>query len=204
MNHCRFSFGWVDYGTTVTESGYHMKNFCCAINIGILFRFRVLIGLQISQRRNLITELNLVGIGWGSPLLPDQSDLPRKSLRGRVARTIERVCVIAARWSIPLFLPVGFVFFVYLIGGSIAISAGLWSPSYEFLSLSDDIYLAWLGFLSGTTICIGTGSLIGLAFLTEGDGQIHNEISILASFIGFGFGAGLLRITHMTVLTSLI
>lgn len=74
----------------------------------------------------------------------------------------------------------------------------------RFLSLSDDIYYAWLGFLSGTTICIGTGSLIGLAFLTEGDGQIHNEISILASFIGFGFGAGLLRITHMTVLTSLI
>jgi len=80
----------------------------------------------------------------------------------------------------------------------------LWSPSYEFLSLSDDIYLAWLGFLSGTTICIGTGSLIVLAFLTEGDGQVHNEISILSSFIGFGFETGLLRITHMTVLTSLI
>jgi hypothetical protein len=57
--------------------------------------------------------------------------------------------------------------------------------------------------VSGTTICIGTGSLIGLAFLTEGKGQIHNEISILASFIGFGFGTGLFRITPVTVLPSL-
>ncbi|MFD1527778.1 hypothetical protein [Halolamina salina] len=135
--------------------------------------------------------------------MSDEFDLPTKSLRGRAVKTIERVCVIAARWSIPLFLPIGFAFFVYLIGGSIAISVGLWSPSFEFLSLSDDVYFAWLGFLSGTVICIGTGSLIGLAFLTEGEGRIHNEISILASFIGFGFGAGLLRMCHMTVLASL-
>ena len=140
----------------------------------------------------------------GPPIGSDESDIPTKTLHGRAARTIGRVCIVAARWSIPLFLLVGCLFFVYLTGGSIAISLGLWSPWYEFLSLSEDIYFTWLGFLSGTTICIGTGSLIGLAFLTEGKGQIHNEISILASFIGFGFGAGLLRIIHMTVLTSLI
>jgi hypothetical protein len=58
------------------------------------------------------------------------------------------------------------------------------------------------GFLSGTTICTGTGSLIGLAFLTEGERQIHNEISVLASSIGFGFGAEILRVTRMTMLTS--
>jgi len=44
---------------------------------------------------------------------------------------------------------------------------GVWTPSYEFLSLTGDIYFAWLGFLSGLVICFGTGSLIGLAFLTE-------------------------------------
>jgi hypothetical protein len=54
----------------------------------------------------------------------------------------------------------------------------MWSPSYDFLSLSEDVYSSWLGFLSGTVICLETGSLIGLAFLTEGKGRIHNELSI--------------------------
>jgi len=128
---------------------------------------------------------------------------PRQNT-ARANRTNYRVCIVAARWSTPLFLLVGCLFFVYLVGGSIAVSLRSWSPSYEFLSLSEDVYFAWLGFLSGTTICVGTGSLIGLVLFTEGDVQIHNEISILASFAGFGFGAGLLRITHVTVLTSLI
>ena len=80
---------------------------------------------------------------------------------------------------------------------------GGWAPSYEFLSFPEDVYFAWLSFLFGAVVCIQTGSLIGLAFLTGGEGEIHDEISILSSFIGFGFGAGLLRITYMTVLLSL-
>lgn len=140
----------------------------------------------------------------GPPTDPDGFDSPAQTLRERAAETIERVCVITARWSVPLFLPVGCLFCVYLIGGYVAVSMGIWSPSYAFLSLPEDVYFAWLGFLSGSVICMGTGSLIGLAFLTEGEGRIHNEISILSSFIGFGFGAGLLRMTYMTVLSSLI
>ncbi|WP_128081382.1 hypothetical protein [Haloferax sp. ATB1] len=81
---------------------------------------------------------------------------------------------------------------------------GVWTPSYEFLSLNDDIYFAWLAFLLGLVICLGTGSLIGLAFLTGGEGRIHNEVSILSSFIGFGFGAGVMRMTYATVLTTLL
>ncbi len=140
----------------------------------------------------------------GGSTEPDEFDGPTQTLRGRAAETIERVCVITARWSLPLILPVGCLFCVYLIGGYVAVSFGLWSPSYAFLSLSEDVYFAWLGFLSGTVICLGTGSLIGLAFLTEGDSRIHNELSILFSFIGFGFGAGLLRMTYPTVLSSLL
>lgn len=138
-----------------------------------------------------------------SPPEPDEFDTPTRSVRGRAAGTIERVCIIAARWSIPLFVLVGCLFFVYLIGGSVAVALGAWAPRYEFLSLPEDVYFAWLGFLSGIVICVGTGSLIGLAFLMGGKGEIHNEVSVLSSFIGFGFGAGLLRITYMTVLLSL-
>jgi len=136
----------------------------------------------------------------GPPTEPYHFNAPTPPLCGGAAGTIERVCIVLARWSIPLFLPVGCLFFVYLIGGYIAVSFGVWTPPYEFLSLSEDIYFAWLGFLSGTVVCVGTGSLIGLAFLTEGEGGIHNEISILFSFIGFGFGAGLIRITYLAVL----
>jgi len=140
----------------------------------------------------------------GGPTEPDEFDGPTQTLRGRAAETIERVCVTTAKWSLPLILPVACLFCVYLIGGYVAVSFDLWSPSYAFLSLSEDVYFAWLGFLSGTIICLETGSLIGLAFLTEGEGRIHNELSILFSFIGFGFGAGLLRMTYPTVLSSLL
>ena len=76
-------------------------------------------------------------------------------------------------------------------------------PQYDFLSLSDDIYFVRLGFISGTTACTGTGSLIDLIFLREGSDRIHTELSILSSFIGFGCGAGVLRMTYMTVLATL-
>ena len=134
---------------------------------------------------------------------PDERDTPTKTLRGQVARTIERICITGARWSVPLFLPVGCLFLTYLIGGYTAIFIGIWTPRYEFLSLSNDIYFAWLGFIHGTVVCTGTGSLIGLVFLGEGGDRIHTELSILFSFIGFGCGAGVLRMTYMTVLATL-
>lgn len=69
---------------------------------------------------------------------------------------------------------------------------------------TDDIYFAWLAFLSGTIVCLGTGSLIGLAFLTNGEGPVHNYVSLLYSFIGFGFGAGVMRMTYAAVLPLLL
>jgi len=131
-------------------------------------------------------------------------DIPQTSLHTRVADAIERTCMTTAQWSLPLFMPIGFLFCVYLIGGYIAISLGVWTPSYEFLALSEDVYFAWLSFLVGTIICCGTGSLIGVAHLANGKERIHNEISILFSFVGFGFGAGLLRMTYVPVLASML
>lgn len=138
------------------------------------------------------------------PTGSDEFDEPTQTLRGRAAETIEHVCRTTAKWSAPLIPIVGCVFFAYLIGGYAAISLDVWSPSYEFLSLSEDVYFAGLAFLTGSVICIGTGSLIGLAFLTEGDGRVHNEVSILASFIGFGFGAAVVRMTYVTVFASIL
>jgi hypothetical protein len=84
----------------------------------------------------------------------DEFDTPTTSLRGRAAGTIERVCMIIARWSILPFLCVGCLFFVYLIGGSIAVVRGGGPPSYEFLSFPEDVYFAWLSFLFGAVVCI--------------------------------------------------
>jgi len=138
------------------------------------------------------------------PAKSDEFELPSKTLRGQAARTIERICLTAARWSIPLFIPVGGLLLIYVFGGYTAVSVGIWTPGYDFLSPSEDIYFACLGFAFGITICVGTGSLIGLAFLREGEGGTHTELSILFSFVGFGFGAGIVRMTYLTVLATLL
>ena len=70
---------------------------------------------------------------------------------------------------------------------------------YAFLSLPESVYFGYLGCLSGTVVRLGTRSLSGLVFLTEGKERIHNELSVLFSFIRFGFGAGLLRMTYVAV-----
>jgi hypothetical protein len=103
-----------------------------------------------------------------------------------------------------LLVPVGSLFCVYLVGGYVAISLGVWTPPYEFLAVSEDSYFAWLSFLVGLISCCWTGSLIGIAYLTSGEGRIYDELLILASFAGFGFGAGLLRMTYATVLASVL
>jgi hypothetical protein len=140
----------------------------------------------------------------GPPTKSDEFELPTKTLREQTARIIERVCITAARWSIPLFIPFGCLFLIYIVGGYTAVYVGIWTPRYEFLSLSEDVYFAWFGFVFGFTICVGIGSLIGLAFLEEGEGGIHTELSILSSFVGFGFGAGIIRMTYTTVLATLL
>lgn len=138
------------------------------------------------------------------PFGSDEFELPTETRRAQAARAIEGACTTAARWSIPLFVPVGCLFVLYVAGGYTAVSAGMWTPEYEFLAPSEDVYLAWLGFGSGITVCVGTGSLIGLAFLEDGEGGVHTDLSILFAFIGFGFGAGIVRMTYMTVLATLL
>jgi len=138
------------------------------------------------------------------PSSSDEFTSPKRSASARVAEFIERVCLIGIQLSIPMTIVVMSGFFLYLIGGFVLLQLGFWSPSYPFLSITEDVYFAWLGFLTGGTICLGTGCLIGLALLTDGEGEIHNDVSILASFIGFGFGAGVMRMTYEVVLASVL
>jgi hypothetical protein len=92
----------------------------------------------------------------GPPTKSDEFELPPETLCGQAARTIERICLTAAKWSIPLFIPVWFLFLIYAFGGYTAVSVEVWTPGYEFLSLSENIYFSWPGFVFGVTICVGT------------------------------------------------
>lgn len=134
----------------------------------------------------------------------DEFNSPQSSISTLLAGLLERAFVSGARLSVPLILVAITVFFTYVIGGFVLLSLGYWSPSYPFLSPSQDIYFAWLAFLTGEVVCLGTGSLIGLAFLSDGRGPIHNQVSILASFVGFGFGAGAMQMTYPTILSTIL
>lgn len=134
----------------------------------------------------------------------DEFGGPERSVGARIAGLVERTCVVAASWSGPLVLAAVGVLLVYAVGGFAVVQLGLWTPSYPFLSLAADVYFAWLAFLSGATICVGTGSLIGIALLEDGRGPVHNELSTLASFVGFGFGAAVVRMTYPTVIASVV
>ncbi len=89
--------------------------------------------------------------------------------------------------------------FSYVVAGTFATIAGIWSPEYPFLALTADPYFAVLGFLAGLNICIGTGALIVL-YMMFGIETTRGEISTLAAFIGFGFGAGVICMTLPMVL----
>lgn len=75
------------------------------------------------------------------PTRPDEFDSPEHSVSARVVEIIERSCVTGVRVSIPMALITIGCFFGYLLVGSVLIYLGLWSPSYPFLSLSEDIYV---------------------------------------------------------------
>ena len=58
-----------------------------------------------------------------------------------------------------------------------------------------------VGFEADISICVGTDRT---CVLEEGEGGMHTELSILSAFVGFGFGAGIVRMTDTTVLATLL
>lgn len=93
----------------------------------------------------------------------------------------------------------GGVFLLYVVLGTIATRTGTWTPQYAFLSLTADPYVAVFGFLAGLDVCVGTGAIIILSMM-RGVETTRSQIATLAAFIGFGSGAGVIRVTLPTVL----
>lgn len=123
---------------------------------------------------------------------------PRPSLSARIATRIERVCSVAAWWSVPEAVFVVSLFGLYALVGIIAVRVGFYTPDYPFLSLRDPFFNTF-GTLTGLTVCQGTGALVIIA-LMDGVRSVREAISVLAAFIGFGFGAASIRLTvHQTL-----
>lgn len=89
--------------------------------------------------------------------------------------------------------------FLYIFAGMLAMNTGIWVSRYPFLSLTADPYFVMLSFLVGFDVCLGTGAIIML-YTMLGIDTTRDQISTLAAFIGFGFGAGVIRITLPTIL----
>ena len=120
----------------------------------------------------------------------DEFALPERTVGARVAELIERTCLAGVRVSRPITVTIGSVFLASTLGGFTQIPLSVWAPSHPFSSIADDGYFAPLGVLSGGVVRVGTGSTFDLAFLENGAGPVHDELSILASCIGFSFGPG--------------
>ncbi|WP_227379867.1 hypothetical protein [Haladaptatus halobius] len=104
--------------------------------------------------------------------------------------------------AMPGMIVTGGVFLLYVVTGTLATITGIWMPQYPFLSLTADPYFAVLGFLAGLDICLGTGALI-ILYMMHGIETTRGQISTLAAFIGFGFGAGVISMTLPTILQVL-
>lgn len=115
---------------------------------------------------------------------------------------LERACVLGARVAISGMVVTGGVFLLYIVLGTFTTTTGIWTPSYPFLSHTADPYFAVLGFLAGLDVCVGTGTII-ILHMMHGVETTRSQIATLAAFIGFGFGAGVIRMTLPTVLQFL-
>jgi hypothetical protein len=130
------------------------------------------------------------------------SEPPKPSFQTRVVTLIEWLCFTALSISQVLLLPCIGLFFTYTILGSVGTSLGIWTPSYLFLSLESDPYFNVFGTMVGLVICDAAGSMILLRYM-RGVNNTKEEISTLAAFASFGFGAAIVRFTCMTTIEVL-
>lgn len=132
---------------------------------------------------------------------PSDNDFeaPKSSLSVQVATWLEYACFLSARVAIPGMVVIGGVFFLYIAIGALTMTVGSWTPPYPFLSLTADPYFAILAFLAGLNVCVGMGAII-ILYMMRGIETTRNQVATLAAFIGFGFGASVVRITLPTVL----
>lgn len=133
------------------------------------------------------------------PPLDNDFEAPNRSLSARVATWLERACFLSARVAIPGMVITGGMFLLYVIVETLTTITGFWTPPYPFLSPIADPYFAILSFLVGLNVCVGTGAII-IFYMMHGVETTRSQIATLAAFIGFGFGASVVRIMLPTVL----
>lgn len=132
----------------------------------------------------------------------DPTAPPQPTLGTRAITVLEKGAVTVFRFVTPIMYLVGGLLVGYLVFGYILISVEGWSPPFTFLALGSDSYFNVLSTLTGFIVCLVTGSLILLAFRDEENAD--QSISTLVAFIGFGFGAGVIRMTYLTTLQLLM
>lgn len=132
----------------------------------------------------------------------DPTAPPQPTLGTRAITVLENGAVTVFRFATPAMYLTGALFVGYLVFGYILISVGGWSPPFTFLAVRSDPYFTVLSTLTGFIVCLVTGSLIILSFINEEN--TAQSISTLLAFIGFGFGAGAIRMTYLTTFRLLI
>ena len=86
----------------------------------------------------------------------------------------------------------------YLALGYGAVTAGIFTPAYQFASFTDPIFTV-TALAVGLLLSVSTGTLTLLTLLTGTD-DANAEFVILMSMVGFGFSIGLVRITVRSVM----
>ena len=89
-------------------------------------------------------------------------------------------------------------FLGYLTCGYVALTRGMFSPVYRFVSMRDPFFLA-ISLTIGLFLAVSTGSLVSLALLTEGD-SVNNAFVIIIGMAGFGLSLGIIRMTANVLL----
>ena len=116
---------------------------------------------------------------------------------------LEETAHVSLHLAVKVVLPVSFLFGIYVVGGLLGTTMELFSFPYPFLSLEADPLFDVLAASIGILICIATSSLLFLTALVGSNNfNVSQEIVILFSFIGLGFGASIIRFAALTAINT--
>lgn len=128
---------------------------------------------------------------------------PSRSRTVVVATLLEKYLKSSVLVGLRGALLVGSWVVLYIVIGVIADTGGWLNLPYPFLSLESDPFLVVGGTVVGLFVVQSTCSLLLYHFLVGFEDE-RSKVAILMSFIGLGFGGGLLRITLPTTIGLLL
>lgn len=113
-------------------------------------------------------------------------------------RWLERAAKASLRFAFDGLLLLVPALALYIVGGFLGMKTGFLHLPYVFLSLQDDPLFNLLVASLGVLLCVLNGTVFFLTAFAGYDND-YREIVIFASCIGFGFGAGVVRISFRQV-----